>query len=117
MTDHGPALRESAYLVLTALAAQPQHGYAILEDVLRISDGRVRLHTGSLYAILDRLREIGLIEIEREEIVASRLRRYYRLTGAGAVRLTEETQALRRRTRVAATRLRRFTAIHQGDGA
>jgi DNA-binding PadR family transcriptional regulator len=111
MTETG--LREQAFLVLTALAAEPQHGYAVIEDVLRVSDGRVRLHTGSLYAILDRLRETGLIEIDREEIVASRLRRYYRLTGAGALRLAEETEVLRRHANAAAVRLRRLNPVQQ----
>jgi DNA-binding PadR family transcriptional regulator len=101
-------LREPAFLVLTSLAAEPQHGYAVIEDVLRISEGRVRLHTGSLYAILDRMRDAGLIEVDREEVVASRLRRYYRLTAAGATRLAEETQALRRHANEAAARLRRL---------
>lgn len=110
-------LREQAFLVLTALAAEPQHGYAVIEDVLRISDGRVRLHTGSLYAILDRLKETGLIEVDREEVVASRLRRYYRLTGAGMARLSEETQALRRHADAAATRLRRFKTRYQTGAA
>ena len=82
------ALRPPAFLVLTALAGHPQHGYAVIEDVLRISGGSVRLHTGTLYALLDRLREAGLVEVDREEIVASRLRRYYRLTDAGAARLS-----------------------------
>jgi DNA-binding PadR family transcriptional regulator len=110
-------LREPAFLVLTSLAAEPQHGYAVIEDVLRISDGRVRLHTGSLYAVLDRLREAGLIEVEREEIVASRLRRYYRLTGAGAARLATETAQMRRNANEAAGRLRRLQHLHQGGVA
>lgn len=74
-------MREPAFLVLTSLAGGPSHGYGLLEDVLRISDGQVKLHTGTLYAVLDRLREAGLVEVEREEIVDSRLRRYYRLRG------------------------------------
>jgi DNA-binding PadR family transcriptional regulator len=110
-------LREQAFLVLTSLAAQPQHGYAVIEDVLRISDGRVRLHTGSLYAILDRLRDTGLIEVDREEVVTSRLRRYYRLTGLGEVRLAEETEVLRRHANAAAARLRRLNTVHEGGAA
>ncbi len=115
MSDTG--LREQAFLVLTSLAAQPQHGYAVIEDVQQISGGRVRLHTGSLYAILDRLRDGGLIEVDREEVVASRLRRYYRLTGLGAARLAEETEVLRRHANAAATRLRRLNTVHQGGAA
>jgi len=101
-------LREPAFLVLTALAGGPLHGYSIVEDVLRISDGRVKLHTGTLYAVLDRLREAGLIEVEREEIVDSRLRRYYRLSTAGAERLAAEADRMQRNASAATLRLRRL---------
>ena len=73
-------LREPTFLVLTALAADPQHGYAVIEDVARMTGGRVRLRAGTLYAALDRLRTEGLIEVARE-VVPSRLRRYYRSGG------------------------------------
>jgi DNA-binding PadR family transcriptional regulator len=103
-------LGEPAFLILTALAEQPRHGYGVIEDVLRISGGQVRLHAGTLYAVLDRLRTGGLIEVDREEIVQSRLRRYYRLTGLGAQRLAEQTERLRRHAEVAGRRLRRLGA-------
>jgi DNA-binding PadR family transcriptional regulator len=108
-------LRAPAVLVLTALAGGPQHGYAVIEDVLRISDGKVRLHTGTLYALLDRLREGGLIEVDREEVVASRLRRYYRLTNAGAERLASEAAQMQRTAETAASRLRQLRPA--GGGA
>ena len=101
-------LREPAFLILTALADQPQHGYGVIEEVRRISDGQVRLQAGTLYAVLDRLREAGLIEVDREEVVQSRLRRYYKLTGLGARRLAEETVRLRRHVTVAGQRLRKL---------
>jgi DNA-binding PadR family transcriptional regulator len=110
-------LRPPALFVLTALAAGPQHGYAVIQDVLDISEGRMRLHTGSLYVILDRLQKAGLIEVDREEVVASRLRRYYRLTGAGAERLAAETDAARRHADVAAARLRRLKTAPLGGQA
>lgn len=99
-------MREPTFLVLTALAATPQHGYAVIEDVSRITDGRVRLRAGTLYAVLDRLRTDGLIEVDREEVVQSRLRRYYRLTGIGEQRLATETARLRQQATVAERRLR-----------
>lgn len=98
-------MREPSFLVLTALAATPQHGYAVIEDIARITDGRVRLRAGTLYAALDRLRTDGLIEVDREEIVQSRLRRYYRLTGVGERRLATETARLRQQAGVAELRL------------
>src|SRR5207245_9701064 len=84
------SMQEPTSLALTALAAGAQHGYGIMTDVNRISDGRVRLRAGTLYAALDRLGADHLIEIDREEIVDARLRRYYRLTGHGAQRLASE---------------------------
>jgi len=102
------SLGEPAFLILTALTGEPKHGYAVIEDVLDISDGQVRLHTGTLYSVLDRLREGGLIEVDREEIVQSRLRRYYRLTGAGRERRAAETRRLRRNADAAGARLAGF---------
>ncbi|WP_191841587.1 PadR family transcriptional regulator [Catellatospora chokoriensis] len=110
------SMGEPAFLILTALAGEPRHGYAVIEDVRDISGGQVRLHTGTLYSVLDRLRESGLIEVDREEIVASRLRRYYRLTGVGQERLAAETVRLRRNADAAAARLSGFT-LRPGTGA
>ncbi len=108
-------LREPTFLILTALAAGPQHGYGIIQDVREISAGRVTLQAGTLYGVLDRLRGDGLVEVDREEIVASRLRRYYRLTGTGAELLTAEAGRLRQHSDAATARLRaRGLAIEGG---
>lgn len=106
MTD---ALREPTFLILTALAARPQHGYGILLDVAEISGGRVRLRAGTLYTALDRMTSDGWVEMDREEVVDGRLRRYYRLTDLGAARLATEVERLRANTRAAEQRLRART--------
>jgi PadR family transcriptional regulator, regulatory protein PadR len=98
-------MQEATFLILTALAGGGQHGYGIITDVEQISDGRVRLLAGTLYTALDRLRAEGLIEVEREEVVDSRLRRYYRLTPAGRERLTSEAGRLKSNALVAMSRL------------
>lgn len=54
---------------------------------------------------MDRLRADGLIEIDREQIVDNRLRRYYRLTPTGAERLAEEADRLHSNASVARSRL------------
>ncbi|HUR05212.1 MAG TPA: helix-turn-helix transcriptional regulator [Nonomuraea sp.] len=72
-------MQEPSFLILTALAAGPQHGYGVITDVDRISDGQVRLRAGTLYAAFDRLQAEGLIAEDREEIVDGRIRRYRRL--------------------------------------
>jgi DNA-binding PadR family transcriptional regulator len=100
------SLREPTFLILTALAAGAQHGYGIMTDVAEISGGRVRLRAGTLYAALNRLATERLVEVDREEIVDARLRRYYRLTPPGAQRLEAEVERMRSNTTVAARRLR-----------
>jgi DNA-binding PadR family transcriptional regulator len=99
-------MQEPTFLVLTALAEAPQHGYGIMTDVERISGGRVRLRAGTLYAALDRIVAEGLVEADREEVVNGRLRRYYRLTPLGGDRLAAEVERLRHNATVAAKRLR-----------
>jgi DNA-binding PadR family transcriptional regulator len=98
-------MQEATFLILTALAGGSQHGYGIITDVEQISTGRVRLRAGTLYAALDRLRVDGFIDVDREEIVDNRLRRYYRLTSTGAERLSEEAERLRSNAHIATSRL------------
>lgn len=100
-------LQEPTFLLLTALADGPQHGYGIMTDVERISGGRVRLRAGTLYAALDRVAAEGLVEADREEVVDGRLRRYYRLTPLGGDRLASEVERLKHNAAVAAQRLKR----------
>jgi DNA-binding PadR family transcriptional regulator len=99
------AMQEATFLILTALAADSQHGYGILSDIAQISSGRVRLRPGTLYTALDRLRDDGLIVVDREEIVEGRLRRYYRLTSEGGERLAAEAARLQANAHAALSRL------------
>jgi DNA-binding PadR family transcriptional regulator len=99
-------MREPTFMILTALAAGPQHGYGIMTDVERISDGRVTLRAGTLYAALDRLTRDGLIAPDREEVVEGRLRRYYVISDEGRRSLGAEVARLRRNAEIAAARLR-----------
>jgi DNA-binding PadR family transcriptional regulator len=104
------AIQEPTFLILTALAAGPQHGYGITTDVGRISKDRVKLRAGTLYAALDRLRSEGLVDVDREEIVDGRLRRYYTLTSDGARVLADEAARLQANARIATSRLRTLGA-------
>jgi DNA-binding PadR family transcriptional regulator len=73
-------------LILLALAEGPAHGYRIRADVIEYSNGAVALDPGSLYRLIARLVDDGLIEevprSSRPEDDDSR-RRYYRLTPVG----------------------------------
>lgn len=104
-------MQEATFLILTALAGGSQHGYGIISDVEQISDRHVRLRAGTLYTALERLRADGLIEVDREEIVDSRLRRYYRLTATGRERLAAEASRRHTHALVAISRLDTIGAL------
>lgn len=99
-------LQEPTFLILSALAGQPLHGYAVIKEVALLSDGAVVLKVGTLYGALDRLLGEGMVEVDREEIVDSRLRRYYRLSAAGAERLSVDAQRIAAQANMALRRLR-----------
>jgi DNA-binding PadR family transcriptional regulator len=99
-------LREPTFLILTALAGEPLHGYGLITEVAALSAGRVTLRPGTLYGALDRLSDDGLVTMDREEVVDGRLRRYYRLTGDGDATLRAETERMRRNVEAATARLR-----------
>ena len=99
-------MHEPTFLILTALAGRPRHGYGVIQEVASVSGGRVTLRPGTLYAALDRLVEEGLVAPDREEVVDGRLRRYYRLTAPGAAALKAEADRVASNVAVARRRLR-----------
>lgn len=98
-------MQEPTLLVLTALADEPRHGYAIAREVEAISDGRVKMRTGTLYGALERLLQQGLIDVHQEEVVDSRLRRTYTLSAAGRAALAVEAERIAATAREATRRL------------
>jgi len=80
-------LTPAVFHVLVALAAGEKHGYAILKDVKRRSGGQVTLNVGTLYAVLKRLEQDGLIcesDERPDPALDDERRRYYRITADGA---------------------------------
>ena len=88
-----PPLSRNALHVLLAIGAEERHGYAIMREVERLTDGLIRLGPGAIYTTIRRLSDDGLIE-ETEERPDSDLddqrRRYYRLTPAGRKMLASQ---------------------------
>ena len=99
-------MTEPVLLILLSLADRPRHGYAILQDTEKMSDGRVRLSTGTLYGALRRLLEEGWIARFQEED-NSRGKQAYRLTSLGQRNLQQEVNRLKHLTRVASMRVAR----------
>lgn len=108
-------MQEPTLLLLTALADAPRHGYALIQEIAAISDGRVRMRAGTLYGALDRLLGQGLIRVESDEVVDGRARRTYALSDTGRGALAVEAERLRA---VAAEAERRLTAFRpRANGA
>jgi DNA-binding PadR family transcriptional regulator len=98
-------LTEPVFLILTSLASEPRHGYALMQDIERISDERVILSTGTLYGALRRLLEDGLIE-RFEQPDKSRDKQAYKLTAEGRRQLRLELERMRQLLRTATARLK-----------
>jgi DNA-binding PadR family transcriptional regulator len=93
---YGP-LTPAMFHVLLALAGDDLHGYAILKEVALRTGGKVRLSTGTLYGIIKRLLNDGLIAELRSRPADSdddERRRYYRLTPQGRQVAAEEAERM-----------------------
>ncbi len=99
-------LRPASYFVLASLLDGPLHGYAISTRAAELSEGDVRLTAGTLYGALERMAARGLVEVDSEETVEGRLRRYYRITGRGRDTVAEEADRLMAAARVVQARRR-----------
>jgi PadR family transcriptional regulator PadR len=98
--------RTPSYFALATLIDGPLHGYAIVRRAAELSDGQVRLSTGTLYALLERAIDEGLVVAGERYLEGGRQRRDYTLTQAGRHDLEVEAQRLARAARTVAHRLR-----------
>ncbi len=87
-------LKPADFHILLSLAQGPRHGYGIMKEVERESAGAVRLEIGSLYRLLARLLESGLIEDADPASNDIERRRYYRITRPGRRVLKTEAERL-----------------------
>ena len=97
-----PPLTPAVVHVLLALAGGERHGYAILKDVERQSNQRLRFGPGTIYGTLQRLMEAGWVEESNGPAsTVDERRRYYRLTRGGREALAAEIDRLEALVRVA----------------
>ena len=91
--------QDATVLILTSLAEGPKHGYALIKDIEALT-GDV-MGPGTLYGVLVRLEEEGLVEpLEAED-----RRHPYRLTGKGAAALRERLETSLRVAKLGLSRL------------
>ncbi len=91
--------QDPTLLVLTSLTGGPKHGYALMRDIEDLAG--LTLGPGTLYGVLARLEEEGLVE----PLPTDDRRQPYRITGLGATVLRERLQTLTRVAEVGLARL------------
>lgn len=79
-------------LILSLLESRPRHGYEIGRLIEMRSDGKLKFRIASLYPMLCRLEDRGLIAGRWVEKAGERRRRFYRLTAEGKKFLRHERQ-------------------------
>jgi DNA-binding PadR family transcriptional regulator len=92
---------DRSILILTSLADEPKHGYALIKDIEDFAG--IKLGAGTLYGALATLENAGLVEA----LAAEDRRRPYRITSAGREHLRER---LTEAARIAKVGLQRLTA-------
>jgi len=93
-------------LILTIVAGEAQHGYAIAQRLRQMSREVIQVRQGSLYPALHRLEHRGLLAPEWRPSETGRDAKYYRLTKAGRAQLEAERDSWRRLTRAIGVVLR-----------
>jgi len=100
-------LSPAALHILLALAAEDRHGYGIMQEVARQSEGQYKLGPGTLYDNLQKLMGQGMVEdAPRRSTKEDPRRRYYRLTKFGRGVLSAEISRLENVVREAKAHLR-----------
>ncbi|MCH7716532.1 MAG: helix-turn-helix transcriptional regulator [Gemmatimonadetes bacterium] len=90
-------LKPDLFQILLALEDGERHGYGIIKEVERSTDGQIRLEPSPLYRRLKRLLDSGIVqEADKRPVpeLDDERRRYYRLTDHGRSLITAEAQRL-----------------------
>jgi DNA-binding PadR family transcriptional regulator len=89
MPYNGGPMTEAMYYILLALI-NPNHGYQLMNAVTNISDGRMHMGPGTLYGVLTRMQNDGMIVIESDD----GRRKIYAITSDGKAALKQEYNRL-----------------------
>ena len=116
-TDRGAPLTPAVLHILLALSTKDRHGYGIMKQVERESNGKLRMGPGTLYGSRGRMVQAGLVRESDRRVDPSmddERRIYYTLTAAGRKALEAELD--RYRAVVAVASDRRITPNAFSDG-
>jgi len=91
-------LKPQDYFILFVLVEAECHGYRMVQEIARLTDGRIRMEAGNLYRSIRRLSRQGLVdESDRRPApdADDERRRYYRITDLGRQVFAAETARMR----------------------
>lgn len=87
-------LTEAFYYILVTLYPGKAHGYAMMQEVERLSAGRVRIGAGTLYTALSSLQKKGLIDHAKGTSSVDSRRKLYTITEKGRTVLKAEMERM-----------------------
>jgi len=100
-------LSPATFSILLTLSDEDRHGYGIMQEVARQSEGRYKLGPGTFYDNLEKLIDHGFVkEVPRKSASDDPRRRYYRMTTFGRNLFLAEVSRLDSVVREAKVRLR-----------
>lgn len=106
--EKSPPLSPATVHILLALAAGDLHGYGIIQEIARHSEGHYRPGPGTLYDNLKRLMDSGLVADVLKSSQKDEERRFYTLTSEGYAALSAEIDRLQQIVRKGRSRLQQI---------
>ena len=106
-TSSNSPLSAATLHILLVLASEDLHGYGIIQEIARQSQGSYRLGPGTLYDNLKKLMDQKLVmDVPRSALPKDEERRFYRMTPSGREVLAAEVERMRDVIATAQSRLR-----------
>ena len=88
-------LTESYFYILLCLYDRPRHGYGIMQEVSALTDGSVKIGSGTMYGAVSNMLKKGWIVETESDAPGDNRKRLYKLTEEGRITLEEEVGRLR----------------------
>lgn len=89
-------MSESYYYILLCLSKGANHGYGIMQMTEKLSDGEVRIGSGTMYGATGNMMKKGWITEVMSNAPGMERKRLYSLTGEGKMALDNEIKRLKR---------------------